>query len=619
MNATTKQKVAMTDREERSSSPATELPGPAIFAAWLERFGAALENRDVDALVASFDGESYWKDYLSFTWEHRTFSGPDQIRAFLKVALSKFEPRNARAAAGREPARLVKRSAKQVVEGFFDFDTNVGRGTAFVRLLHDPAKPADLRVWLLVTTLQELRGFEEQTGARRPTGNQYAMNKTPNNWWDDRLRERAFEDRDPQVMIVGAGHAGLILAARLGQMGVDTLLVEKTSRVGDVWRERYHTLTLHNESIANHMPYNAFPDTWPIWLSKDRLAGWLESYADALDLNVWTGTELLEASYDEQAKRWTAVLRRADEATKRTIHCKHLVIAMGVSGSIPNIPNVAGLKDFAGEVVHSDDYTSGKKYRGKHAIVIGTGNSGHDVAQDLYGSGAEKVWMYQRSPTCVVSLESAAKVFKIYREGPVDEVDLMTAALPYPVLKSTYQFMTKRCAEADKVMLEGLNKAGFETYFGHDDTGFHMMYLRGEGGYYINVGCSELIANGSVGVIQARDSDRFVAGGLRMKDGSVVPCDVVVLATGFRNMQEGIRQLVGDDVADRVGPIWGFDEDYQMRNMYRRTAQDGFWVMGGALIDARLNSRFLALEIKASLEGILPDRSEMPLIERPTQ
>jgi cation diffusion facilitator CzcD-associated flavoprotein CzcO len=605
----------MVVREESVLASTAEALAESTFKSWLERFGAALERRDADALAGSFSEDGYWKDYLSFTWEHRTFAGREQIRDFLTTALGVFEPRSIKLSPERGAPRFVKRSAKHVLEGFFDFGTNVGRGTAFVRLLYNPAAPSEPRIWLLMTSLQQLHGVEEQTGDRRPTGSEYAMNKTPTNWLDDRLREQAFEDRDPQVLIVGAGHAGLILAARLGQMGVDTLVVEKTERVGDVWRERYHTLTLHNESIANHMPYNAFPETWPIWLSKDRLAGWLESYADALDLNVWTGTELQEAKYDDVAKSWTAVVRRA--GTKRTIRSKHLVIAMGVSGSIPNIPEVPGLKEFAGEVIHSDRYTSGKKYKGKRAIVIGTGNSGHDVAQDLHVSGAKKVWMYQRSPTCVVSLESAAKVFKVYREGPVDEVDLMTAALPYPVLESTYKFMSKRCAEADKAMLDGLNKAGFETYFGRDDTGFHMMYLRGEGGYYINVGCSELIANGDVGVIQARNADRFVREGLRMKDGTVVPCDLVVLATGFRNMQEGIRQLVGDEIADRVGPIWGFDEDYQMRNMYRRTPQDGFWVMGGALIDARLNSRFLALEIKASLEGILPDRSQMPIVARP--
>jgi hypothetical protein len=589
----------------------------AIFTAWVDRFGQALEQADTAALTSAFDTDSHWKDFLSFTWEHRTFSGLTQIRQAFEDSLSLFKPRSVKVAPGRVAPRITKRFAKLVIEGFFDFETEFGHGTAFVRLLHNAGDPMNPRIWLLSTSLQSLHGFGEKIGSRRPTGNEYAMNTTPSNWMDDWQRQQAYEDRDPQVLIVGAGHAGLILAARLGQMGVDTLVVDKTERIGDVWRERYHSLTLHNESTANHMPYMPFPETWPIWLSKDRLAGWLESYTEALELNVWTSTELVNAQYDEEQKTWTATLRRPGKPD-RLVRCPHLVIAIGVSGSIPNVPDIPGIKEFKGEVMHSGQYTRGKNYQGKNAIVIGTGNSGHDVAQDLHVNGAHKVSMYQRSPTCVVSLEpSATMVYKIYREGPsVDDIDLLTSAIPYPVLEETYQFMSKRCGESDKAMLDSLNKAGFETYFGRDNTGFHMMYLRGEGGYYINVGCAELISNGDVGVIQDRDAERFVAEGLRMKDGSIIPCDVVVLATGFKNMQEGIRRLVGDDIADRVGSIWGFDEDYQMRNMWRRTAQDGFWVMGGALIDARLHSRYLAIEIKASLEGLLPDRSAMPLVKR---
>ena len=589
----------------------------ALFDAWVDRFGAALESGDASSLGAFFADECYWKDFLAFTWEHRQFIGRDEIVVAFAASLAAAAPRKISPATGRMPPRLLRRSGKKLLEGFFDFETEAGTATAFVRMLHDDLNPDQPRIWQLLTALQSLRGFEDKVGKTRPSGNEYAMNTQPNNWLDDRGERRAFANRDPQVLIVGAGHAGLILAARLGQMGVDTLLVEKSPRVGDVWRNRYHTLTLHNESTANHMPYMPFPENFPVWLSKDRLANWLEAYAEAQELNVWTSTALVSSRFDETTKMWTAVLRNEADGSERTIRCGHLVVSTGVSGSIPNRPQIAGLEDYRGEIKHSGEYTRGAAYKGKRAIVVGTGNSAHDVAQDLSANGADKVWLYQRSPTCVVSLEpSATSVFKVYHEGPVEDVDLMTAAIPYPVLEDTYQFMTRRSAAADKTMLDALNAKGFETYFGDDNTGFHMMYLRGEGGYYINVGCSDLIIEGKVGVLQARDADRFVAEGLRMKDGSVVECDLVVLATGFRNMQEGIRRIVGDDIADKLGPIWGFDGDYQMRNMWRRTPQEGFWVMGGAMIDARLHSRFLALEIKASLEGRLPPREAMPIVPR---
>jgi len=595
---------------------AAPLRAATLFGNWLNSFGAALERGDVDGLVNFFADTGHWKDLLSFTWEHRTFSGPAPIRAAMEATLGRVQPRSVRVAPGRAAPRLRRRSGHDVLEGYFDFDTVYGRGTAFVRLLHDARQPSSPRIWLLATTLQELKGFEERVGPNRPTFDEYAKNTTPTNWLDDRRSQEAFADRHPEVLIVGAGHAGLILAARLAQLGVDALVIEKSQRVGNNWRERYHTLTLHNESTANHMPYMPFPASWPVWLPKDKLAGWLEAYAEAMDANVWTGTELVASSFDEATATWTATLRR--DGAERQLQCKHLVIAIGVSGSIPHVPEVPGLKEFTGEVKHSSQFTSGRDYRGKTAIVMGTGNSAHDVAQDLYLNGAAKVWIYQRSPTCVVSLKpSAIMVYNVYNEGvPVDDVDLMTAALPYPVLVDTYQFMTRRHRELDQELIARLNRAGFETYYGGDDTGFHMMYLRGEGGYYINVGCSDLIADGKVGVLQARDCEGFIREGLRLRNGETVPCDLVVLATGFKNMQEGVRKLVGDEIADRLGPIWGFDEDHQMRNMWRRTAQDNLWIMGGALIDARLHSRFLAIEIKAALEGILPARSELPWVPR---
>jgi cation diffusion facilitator CzcD-associated flavoprotein CzcO len=588
-----------------------------VLEPWLRDFAEALEAREVDRLVHMFDPDGHWKDILSFTWEHRTFSGRPQIRTGLAATLASAAPTRLRLAQNRTPPRLVKRSGRAAIEAYLDFDTKVGRGTAFVRLLVDGKAPINPRVWLLLTTLQALRDFEERVGDRRPSGSEYAMNAHGRSWRQDQETRCAFVDRDPEVLVVGAGQAGLTIAARMSQLGVDTLVAEKSARVGDVWRGRYESLTLHNEIMANHLPYVPFPETWPLWLTKDHLALWLESYAQIMGLNVWTGTALAGAKYDESARTWSACLRSADGA-ERTINCRHIILALGVSGGLPLIPRLPGDALFQGDVLHSSAFKDGASYKGKRVLVVGSGNSGHDVAQDLVVKGADKVWMLQRGPCCVISLEpGAAMVYRIYGEGlPTEDVDLMNAAIPYPVLEDTFRFITLRAAELDKDLLDDLGNAGFKTYFGRDGTGFQMMFMRGEGGYYIDVGCSKLIANGAIGIIQAEDTVGFVKDGLQMNDGRVVNCDAVILATGFQNMQEQIRLLLGDQVADRVGPVWGFDEHFQMRNMWRRTAQPGLWVTGGSLLDSRLYSRFLALEIKAELLGILPAKADLPLAER---
>ncbi len=289
---------------------------------------------------------------------------------------------------------------------------------------------------------------------------------------------------------------------------------------------------------------------------------------------------------------------------------RHVVMAVGGVTGVPSMPALPGLDGFSGDVIHSSLFGSGIPYAGRHAIVVGTGTSGHDVAQDLYENGAASVTMIQRGPTCVVSLvPSGTMVYSLYSEGPPPaDIDLITAAIPYDVLHETYQFMTKKTCELDKDLLDGLRSAGFKLSFGHDDTGFHMMYLRDGGGYYINVGCSELISDRKVGLVQAEDLKRFTPDGLELEDGTVLPADLVVMATGFSNLKDGVATMFGDDVAGRVGPIWGFDENNAMRNMWQRTAQPGLWIMGGSLIDARLYSRFLAVGIVADLANVsLPD------------
>jgi cation diffusion facilitator CzcD-associated flavoprotein CzcO len=576
-----------------------------VFSNWIGAFGEALTSGDIDAILGFLDTDCHWKDLLSVTWSYPVFIGHDDIRAAIEKQLPIVGISNVGIAEDRAEPRFHKRGGKPVLEGYFDFETKLGRGAGFVRLVVDSESPCGVKVSSILTSLQELKGYEERINDRRPIGDEFSQYKITENWKEVRDAKRAFADRDPEVLIVGGGHCGLILAARLGLMGVDALVVEKEDSVGDTWRKRYHSLTLHNESVANHFPFIPFPPSFPIWLSKDQLADWLESYATSMECNVWTSTKVVGATFDEASKKWTVTLEKPG-GTLREIQCKHVVFSTGVSGSIPKIPHIQGIEDFKGEVIHSAEFTTGAKYKGKKVLVVGTGNSGHDVAQDLVVNGTGEVHMLQRSPTCVVSLEpTATAVYRIFHEGlSVEDIDLMAASVPYDVLVDTYQHMCKRAAENDKELLAGLNAAGMETWYGSDNTGFHMMYLRGEGGYYINVGCSEMIIDGRVKMVHTNDSEHFVSNGLLMKDGSVKEYDAVIMCTGFKNMQENVRAIMGDGVADKVGSVWGFDDQFMMKNMYRHTAQENFWIMGGALIDARVFSRYLAILLTAELRGI---------------
>ncbi len=404
------------------------------------------------------------------------------------------------------------------------------------------------------------------------------------------------------MIVVGGGQAGLSIAARLHQLGINTLIIDRHGRIGDNWRTRYHSLTLHNEVHVNHLPYLPFPPTFPVYIPKDKLANWFESYVETMELNFWTGTELVAGTYDDKKAEWRVTLRRSD-GTERVMRPRHLIFATGVS-SIPYTPGLPGLDTFGGTKVHSGDFKNAEQWKGRKALVLGTGTSGHDVAQELHAHGA-KVTMIQRSKTHVVSLKEAQSVYAIYSEGiPFDDCDLLATSFPYPVLRRSYQLSTAKGRKVDNNLINALEKRGFKTWLGEDETGFQMMYLRRGGGYYFNVGCSELIISGDIGLLQYADIETFVPEGVRLHDGSIVPAELLVLATGYKNQQETVRRYLGDAIADRVGPVWGFDKGGELCNMWRRTAQPGLWFTAGSLAQCRIFSRYLALQIKALEEGL---------------
>jgi cation diffusion facilitator CzcD-associated flavoprotein CzcO len=520
----------------------------------------------------------------------------------LRHTLDSTRPAHFRLSPDRTPPRRVRRAGTEGIEVIFLFETAFGSGNGVLRLVEDPSSPGLPRAWTLTTTLEALHGHPE--GANRPANaGDYSRDFGGENWLDKRNRARTYAEHDPAVIVVGGGQAGLSIAARLGQLGVDTLIIDRQARVGDNWRKRYHSLTLHNEVHVNHLPYMPFPPTWPVFIPKDKLANWFEAYVEALELNFWTSTELVGGAYDAAARRWEVRLRRAD-GSERVMRPRHLVFATGVS-SIPIMPKLPGLEEFRGTVLHSGAYTDGAAWKGRRALVLGTGNSGHDVAQDLEASGAE-VSLIQRSSTYVVSIREAQSVYAIYTEGiPIEDCDLLATSFPYPVLVRSYQLSTAASRQADKALLEGLEARGFRLDFGEDETGFQMKYLRRGGGYYFNVGCSDLIAKGKIGLLHWADVERFVPEGLRLRDGRLVPAELLVMATGYKNQQEVVRASLGDAVADRIGPVWGFDEGGELRNMWRPTTQEGLWFTAGSLAQCRIYSRYLALQIKAREAGLL--------------
>jgi cation diffusion facilitator CzcD-associated flavoprotein CzcO len=569
---------------------------------WLAQFDSALTQSD-DSLRALFHTDCHWRDVLALTWDIRTVSSRDAVVTELRRHARKARPSGFRLAANRTAPRNVTRAGSKAIEAIFQFDAAQGRGSGVLRLIPDAHDGNAPEAWTLLTALDELKGYEEKPGRFRHEGKAYSRDFRGPNWLDVRTATAQYADRDPVVLVVGGGHAGLSSAARFTQLGLDTLIVDREARIGDNWRKRYHALVLHNQAHVNHLPYMPFPPNWPAYIPKDKLAAWFEAYADSMELNFWTGTEFEGGRYDEAVGRWSVTLRRAD-GSRREMHPRHVVLATGVSG-IPSMADIPSLRRFKGAAMHSSQYEDATPWKGKRALVIGSGNSGHDIAQDLHGVGA-KVTLVQRSSTMIVNVEPSAQLpYALYDEGPpLEDCDLLTVSVPLALARKSHQMLTQQAKVMDQELLDGLARKGFRLDFGDDDTGWQFKYLTRGGGYYFNVGCSDLIIKGEIELLQFADIAEFTAEGARLRSGETLPADLIVLATGYKGQEHLVGKLFGDAVARRIGPIWGFGDSQELRNMFTRTPQPGLWFIAGSFAQCRIYSKYLALQIKA-LEAAL--------------
>ena len=579
----------------------------AAATRWLESFAAALAKANVGDVTALFRTDSHWRDMVTFTGEIRTLSGAGLIAQTLSAASRNGHPRAFVIDTQRSAPAQVLRAGYTVIEVFFRFETDTARARGIVRLDPQSLDGDAPKAWTLFTEVDEFKGHEETIGGRRPRGEVYSRDFSGPNWLDRRQLDSRYDDRDPTVLIVGGGQAGLSIAARLRQLNVDALVIDRYARIGDNWRLRYHALTLHNQVYANHLPYMPFPPNFPTYLPKDKLASWFEAYVDAMEINYWTSTELLGAERDEANDCWIARFRQ--NGVERTMRPRHIIMATGASGT-PIMPNPPGLDSFRGLAVHSSRYEDPKPWKGRHAVVVGTGTSGHDVAQDLHSNGVS-VTMVQRSPTLIVGVEPAGQLpYTLYHEGrTLDECDQIAASMPLAWSEKLHRMLAVQAREIDRDLIEALKRAGFRINE-EDETGWQFMYLNRGGGYYFNVGCSNLIAEGKIPVRQYDDIDQIVTDGIRFRDGSVLPADLIVFATGYHGPEHLVGRLFGPEVAARVGRVWGLNpETQELNSVFNRTGQRGLWFIAGSFAQCRILSKYLALQVKAFEAGLTTSAS----------
>jgi putative flavoprotein involved in K+ transport len=571
---------------------------------WLSSFEEALARGDTAAAAELFLETSYWRDLVAFTWNIKTVEGPEGVKDLLDHTLAHIKPRGFEIA--EPPAE-----ADGITEAWLAFETEIGRGTGHLRL-------KDGKAFTLLTDLREIKGHEEPRGRARRRGVEHGASRQRETWLEARRREASElgHSREPEVVIVGGGQGGIALGARLRQLGVPTIIVERNERPGDSWRRRYKSLCLHDPVWYDHLPYIKFPENWPVFSPKDKIGDWLEMYTRVMELDYWGSTLAKSATYDEDAGAWVLVVER--EGADVTLRPKQLVLALGMS-SRPNLPEIPGMEVFKGDQHHSSQHPGPDAYRDKKAVVIGSNNSAHDICAALWEHGAD-VTMVQRSPTHIVRSDTLMDIglSALYSEEAVaagittEKADMIFASIPYRIMHEFQIPLYDQMRERDKDFYDRLERAGFQLDWGEDGSGLFMKYLRRGSGYYIDVGASELVADGEIKLRSGR-VDHLTEHAVVMEDGTELPADLVVYATGYRSMNGHAADLISQEVADRVGKVWGLGSDTakdpgpwegEQRNMWKPTQQPGLWFHGGNLHQSRHYSLYLALQLKARQIGL---------------
>ncbi|KAI8297624.1 hypothetical protein K4K61_012584 [Colletotrichum sp. SAR11_59] len=566
-----------------------------ITTSWLTTLSQRFAEKNF-TLSDLFIENCWWRDIVALSWDFSCKQGQAAIAAYLSSAehgLSELEPNKF---GGLQPL-LVNFGGQVWIQSGFTFRTPHGEGKGLLKLMN--VGVGEWRAWTVFTQLERLdyqRELEKQRAACVPPA--LATNGT-----------NGTDGEELQVLIVGAAQAGLMLGARLQHMGIKTRLLERSSRLGDSWRKRYQSVTLHTPTYTDHWAFMKIPETWPRFLTGDKVAEFMEHYGQLMGLDIQYDSDVTKVTYDEVAKKYTVQVS-TPEGT-RTLSAKHVVLATGLFGDEPIVPEFKGQESFKGQIYHSKHHRSAADIPdvgNKKVVVIGSATSGHDISADFVAHGAKEVTMMQRRAIYSISRESWENFMLALWEIPglsTEEADIVGNAIPLAVIRKMSIGLTKMMAAHDKVVHDGLKKAGLALKEGDDGYGLADYQLIKGGQYYIDQGANQMIIDGRIKIKRCEEGVReFVEDGLVLADGTKLEADIVVLATGFQKETTTIEKLVGSEVSKRLRKFGQLDGEQERSGWWRSTGVPGFWYMTGSFMYCRQFSLPLALQIAAVEKGL---------------
>ncbi|PKX90546.1 flavin-containing monooxygenase [Aspergillus novofumigatus IBT 16806] len=580
--------------------PSAIIPDDVDLASIASSFADSLARLS----ASDFAEVAVWRDCFALTGTLRTLYSP---RTVSEVYRNRCLARRARSFfLQADEASIVRISSScSWINVPFRFETNASPAACCsgVLSLIPSGENGEYTIWMLQTLLDRFREYPSLDKLDTTTQSPSVGDSTT----------------DFDCLIVGAGHSGLNVAGRLKALGVSYLVIDKNPRVGDDWRLRYDSAKLHTIRDYSHLPFERnFAHIDHEWLTKDDLAEGFASWAEKYRINIWTSSDLQSGTWDDSRTQWTLKVRQTIAGSKiiKIVTCRHVVLATGGPCNKPHKPFYPGEERFKGVVQHSVSYRNAWDWKGRRGVVVGTANTAHDIAEDMLDAGLASVTMVQRSRTYVLPQEYLTKVWKqiLNDHTPLETSGRILFAGPLAVSRLTTMAALNTQAEAEPERFAALERACFRTERYGD-----IISLLGErfGGHYIDVGASAKIAQGLIKVKSDSRVVSYTEDGLIFEDGTHLPADVVVYATGFTgNLRDSVREYFGDEIYAQVEEYWGINQEGEIKGAYVPTGHPGLWYVGGGMGQARFFAPFVALQILAHLLGNpLPVYSETPVVE----
>lgn len=512
-----------------------------------------------------FTNNAIWRDLLSLTHNLRTFNSRETVCSTLQALLQE-----------KKVLRFERTSSSPRFSGFnwMDVDFTFAaqhkdiRASAAGILSCLQCPDGVWRIWMLRTWLEHFEGYGHPDKAELPAATDRPIQREP--------------DEPLDAIIIGGGQAGLSTAGRLQALGVSYIVFEKNERVGDVWRHRYDSLKIHTPKEYGPLPLGwRFPTHDDNMLPAKRMGDGHEAWAEEYAVNVQTGTEVTAARYVEASHIWTATTSsvRGEENFK----ARNLVLALGPGLTQPISPtwatpsNIATSK-FQGDIFHASAWKSAKpwSHANKRGIVIGVANTGHDIAEDMANAGMHTT-MIQRGPTFVLPVEwlHAAFAPDYHTNKPTTVADQEQVTLPNKISREITNKTVRALVKVHAERFDALERAGFKV---DRDGDLYSCLFERFGGHYIDHGGSARIAKGEIKV-KSQPIKGLYAEGLELEDGSQIPADLIVLATGFsHDFRAQAAKIIGKEAAGRMDEFGGLDREGEMRGFARFSGRESIYL-----------------------------------------